>query len=479
MFHLKNVKRVRLVSCLILSIMLIAACGSSEPDEVFEGTYDSESNGASFGGYEMVYKYGGNQDQVGDGCIGYEFGTELDDAARKRVADLENNRNCKILYQTDINAYSNFIAATTSGVYYCDAVWEHSGAITDMAKIGGVQGITPIGTIDYTDFDKWGTTRVLESLYYKDDLYGVLPSLWPEKADNFMNCVLVVNEDLIARLGVEDPREYIDTGEWNWKKFESVLPVYYNEEGGEVKHYAMDGAGGYFSQMMVLSDGGKLAYRNSAGEYEPSCFTDTYLMAMTEAVRIYKGEYAYTIREVDPNIFIMDYCNGDAVLATMSSRYIIGSNGTVCKNMDNFGILSFPLGPNAPEGYKFSTNLQLEGSLGISTFAKDIDTTAAILDALYAPINGIDSPEKVIQYLKRNYFFDDRDAENYFAMVVNSQFMYFASTLYNTSLAGYINTTMTMTQYLESNKNGIMKDFEDLIKPAILGTNAVWGEGTY
>lgn len=469
----------RIILCSIISILVITSCSGSDQNEVFEGLYDSDENESDLGGYEMLYKYGGDISQIGGGCLGYNPSTQLEDAAIQRIEELEKNMKCTITVIDDTDSYNNFILATTSGTYYCDAVWERSGTIRDMAKIGGVQGITSLTQIDYTDFVKWGSTRVLESLYYDDDLYGLLPSLWPEKADTHFGHTIVVNENLIARLGVDDPRDYVDSGNWTWNTFKSLLPVYYVEEGGEVKHYAMFTESDHIAAPLVFSNGDKLAYRNSSGEYQMGCFSDTTFQAMSAARDIFKGEYQYTFFVSGFRDFLQPYINEGAVLAMLPSAYVIGSDGSVCKGMDNFGVLPPPTGPSAPDRYVFSLHGQLEGSLAMSLFAKDIDATATILNAIYEPILNISTEEDMIQYLKRNYFFDDRDAELFFTMSRNSQFIHFGSTLYNTSICGYIGGTKTISEFMDSHKAEIQKAFEELVMPSVRGINAVWGDGAY
>lgn len=457
--------------CFIIAICLITACSGSESDELFDHSYDTSEVTNDMGGYSLLYKLGGDAGQLGDGCLGYANGTPLEDEARTRLTDVQSKMNCTIKIDVDPETYAAYVTASTSGTYYGDAIWMQSDGFRDIAEFGGMVGITGLDAIDYTNTEKWGNSNILEVFYVKDDLYGLLPCLWPEKADSFIDDPMVVNENLIARLSVPDPRDYIENGDWTWNKFIEVLPTYYAEEGGEVKHYGLAASRSNLSFMMLYSDGIRMLEKNTAGNYVFCMYTDKGFLAMNKTNEIIGGDVAYTFKDIGIEAFVDD----GAVLGCFSGRSIIGPNAQVANEMDNFGVLSFPVGPDAEPGYKFSVYHNLEGSLGLSVFAKDIDATAAIIDAIYEPISDINSTQDLIGYLRKNYFFDDRDADNYIGMVQGTVYDYFHYGFISI-LGGYGSDTKPASQYIESSRNAIDKVVNEQIIPSYDAINAVWGE---
>lgn len=464
-------------SVVVLSLILFAACADSQIDEDFDLDYDSSMSGDSnLGGYVFTYRYGGDQAQLGDGCLGYRMGSPLDDEARQRISDIQTGMKCTIDVIIDPDTYSSFVQATTGGVYFGDAIWIQSDGIRDMAAIDGVEGITNLGIIDYTDTLKWGNQRMLEVFYYEDDLYGLFPSLWPEKADNHADCITVVNENIIARLGVTDPREYVESKTWTWAKFEEILPLYYNEEGGSVIHYALDTSAADMGYVFLYSNGGRLMVRDATGEYVPGYFTDTSFQAMDRAKKIYTGDLSYTLNKAGG---VDAFVNGKSAMIITNAANITGPAAKISLGMDNFGILNSPLGPSAPEDLTYTTYSNLQGSLAISKYAMDLDSTATILDALYAPLMENGTAEGMIDYLRRNYFFDDRDASVYYYMTRNSYYTYFHWSEINDTIWQYISSPKSVTEYIQSKKDKLTESLEKYVMPSVRGMNAVWGEGTY
>lgn len=464
---------LKLLICFVLSALLIASCANAEEKEGFDATFDTEAVTDDMGGYEFLYRYGGDGSQFGDGCLGYGLGTVLDDEARNRIQDVQTSLNCTVTVDMDLDAYDKINLSSASGSYYADAFWIQSDGIRDVAIVGCAVGISGLEKIDYTNTEKWGNYRLLEVFYYNDDLYGLMPCLWPEKADSSISA-LAVNEDLINRLALEDPRDYVENGTWTWKKVEEVLPSYYAEEGGEVRHYGWAADHGTYAQYYMFSNGSKIAEKNNAGEYVYCMYTDRCVLAMNSAKALLSGDVGYTIKDIGIDGFI----DGRAVLACCPRGSLVGPKARVCNEMTNFGVIPYPVGPDAEPGLKVSVFNNHLGSLGLSVFAKDIDATEVIVDAIYEPIAGISGTDGLIDYLSTNFFFDRRDAVNYIGMLDWSVYNYRHNELHQ-YVQQYCDTSKTVTEYIDANSKAMNKTFEDHVLPSVRGVNAVWGEGTY
>jgi hypothetical protein len=100
-----------------------------------------------------------------------------------------------------------------------------------------------------------------------------------------------------------------------------------------------------------------------------------------------------------------------------SANAILTKTSSVAYVMENFGFVPTPVGPNAEsqDDYKTSYCTTIF-TLAIPLTAKDPETSAFILDKMYAPFEGYETQESVIDYLAKNYFRDRRDAELYVKM---------------------------------------------------------------
>lgn len=452
--------------CALFLLLVTAACGNQETEDTFEVDFDNGDVTGDLGGYVMRYMLGGGNTQ----SLGYAKGTPLEDEALKKVSDLEKARNCTLEI---VGNDGLFVTASASGNYHSDAVWIESDLIRDVAAIGGMVGISGLDAIDHTDTEKWGTPSATEVFFCDDDQYGVHPALWPEHSDNYIRSPIAVNENLIAILGVTDPRDFVETGSWTWDKLKEVLPLYYAEEGGEVKHYSWAVNVGEYAVEMILSNGGDLVEKNSAGDYVFCMYTDSAYVAMSKGRDILLGDVSYTIRDIGVEGFLAN----KAVLHSIYRGTLVGPSAKICNEMDNYGVIPFPVGPDADPHYKFSYYTNMSG-FGIAYLAHDVEATASILNDLYGPIAGISNSKEMIDYFRRNYFFDDRDAENYITMVGETHYVYFHYGLPD-RMTGYCSAANEVTQFLEANRNAVSIVFDKEIMRSIRGLNAVWGDGNY
>lgn len=461
----------------VFLLAVIAGCAVPEDrQEVFEGSLAGSEDGSSdLFGYEMVFAIPTDTD------FGYEHETPLSDLAIKRVNSVEAELNCKVIRKYDPSLYDNIRYTSASGVYYCDLMQEISVAITEMYRtLSEIHSLIGISTtcIDYTNAEKWGSKYMLEAACFEDDVYGLVPCLWPELIYNIYYCNCIVNEDLIARLGVEDPREYVEKGQWTWDRLEEVLPLYYREEGGEVIHYSMDCSPNYFGLLMVQSNGIEVAAKNSTGEYEYDFFSPLAMKAMDTAIRIYNTDNKDRIIDVGVDNFIE---NG-SVLGMIPAKYVLGPEGTVCKNMDNFGVIPFPVGPDAPEDLRyFSFYCNLERSVAFSLLTKDIDCAARIVDRMYEPFEEIGGTDGIKKYLANNYFFDDRDAATFYECFANTRYRYFehlagVGNAFWDYMSFFMVKDMSVSQYIEATRENALYKFDSLAMPAIRAIVSLWGE---
>ena len=61
---------------------------------------------------------------------------------------------------------------------------------------------------------------------------------------------------------------------------------------------------------------------------------------------------------------------------------------------------------------------------GIPELCKDPTMSAIILNAIYEPLPGYESEESIVDYLRQNFFFDDRDVTNFIDAYNNLYYNY-------------------------------------------------------
>lgn len=477
---MKNSKRIiAALLWLLISVVLVQACASDETPESFDRSFDTGETTKNLGGYEFSYALDRFNNRLSDGTLGYAIGSPLEDEAKQRIAEVQSEYNCTISTLIDSRADTEFIKYCVSGSYWAEAVMRPGAILRDIAIIGAMTGLSSSDSIiDYTDLEKWGNYRSMEELYYKDDLIGVVPCLWPQIGDAYNEGMFLVNENIVSRIGVTDPREYVENNTWTWAKLEEVVPTYYAEEGGQVLHYALQGPSMDAAYMFLYSNGDRLGNRNQFGEYEIGQYSATAMVAMNEANKIFYGDFAYACK-LDLPDYVNGFIDGNSVLFVCNGTDLLSPTGTISMNMENYGMISAPVGPDADPGLRFCVYSHIYSSIGMTVFTKDVDSASTVIDALYAPICGIASNRDRMDYLRKNYFFDDRDATFYLDMAQNAICYYFHYYEVNDNIWKYIQGSKTPYEFIEKNKDVLTRAFNEYVVPSIEGMNAVWGDGAY
>ena len=468
---------VKLITVALLLSLIFAACGQPAEEEIFDEEFIKTSEKLDLEGVKIIYQMG-LSDSVSalPVCLGYELDTQLGDAAQKRLRDTQTDLNCNIdlRYVYGGENTSGYYAASASGLYICDVISGTTDIWADVARIGMAIGLTELE--DYIDFRneaKWGYRNMLEVVYYENDLYGIVPLLWPEISVDYRT-PLVVNENIIAALGETDPRDYVENGLWTWDLFDDCLGRYYREEGGEVIHYALTSSTESFGSMFILSNGSKDVEKDLSGKYISGFYDEKTLKAMQRAVDIYYGPNTNAINKTgsEADTFV----SGKTAMATIRTTSIIGVGARVAREMDNFGILSWPVGPDVDPHYIFSHYSNNGYCITFSRMSPNPEAAAMIIDALYEPFDEYKDMNALIDLLTKNYFYDRRDSELYYEMYLNSVYNYFHYTGMFGLMSSWLSPSYSITEYLEANKDMVAKNIEKYAAPTMRGIEAVWGD---
>jgi len=235
-------KKILSIILLALLVYSFSACSASEPEIVpeYESVIDS---GIDLDGFEVLWGWTDGAGLDNDSNFGFIEGTPHSDMLTEHKKNVENNLNCKITL--DHNANNDILrAGIMSGSQEIDIITAGSLRMIDSIR-GGY--LTPLSSmIDVTNYDKWGYPNMLITALWKDDLYAVVPFSWPEIMYTNSAHVLAVNEDLITKLNVTDPREYVEAVDWTWDRFEECLANYTFDDAGNMIYSYKGGFSRYF-----------------------------------------------------------------------------------------------------------------------------------------------------------------------------------------------------------------------------------------
>ncbi len=470
----KTVKALILV--LLFSVML-AAC-VTQAQETFDLDFSIKNEKTDLEGAALKYmRRTGDQSFSADDeqVLGYAVNTVLADLAVQRIKDVQDDLNCKldISYYSDGSMETNFRMSIAAGMYYCDIFTGVSDRFRDSMKAGLLVGLSELGEyIDYHNEDKWGKRNVLEILYWNDDVFGLIPAAWPTSSVSYRG-LTVVNEEIIASLNAEDPRDLYENGKWTWETFRECLEKYYVDEGGEVKHYALATSGQDLGANYLLSNGFQVAKKGPDGNYHSGITEPSALEAMNEANYVFNGALSYTVDKRGGNTAQVEaLIAGETVLGVMHYVEYVTSN--IAKTMTNFGLLPWPSGPNAEPGYMACHYTNLENVIVIPQTSPNLEATALALDALYEPFEEYPDLNAVKDLLYHTYFFDRRDADIYFGMFLNTQFTALGAPT-NAALGEWVVSGQAPSEFIESNITKLEEYIEKEVAPSKRGIEHVWG----
>ena len=413
---------IKILAVLIAAVFVFSACQSEEP-EIIPEYEDGAVGSVNLGGFKLKWGYaksGSKEDNV----FGFIPGTAFADMALERKKNIETKNNCTIdVIYSDFGTIGSAVQTSAmSGESIYDIATNESFVFVQYMRAGYLAGLTAL--IDATNTAKWGTPNMLQSLMWKNDLYGVLPYAWPDLLYTSFGYPIIVNENLIAQYAHDDPREYVEAGTWNWDLFEEVLHQYTHQEGENII-YGMATHDAYFAMMMFLSNGVTLS-EYVDGQVVCGAYTNPGFVALERAHSIYR-ETCHDCFHPDDNTsnVVSNFKLGNAMLLTTNAYEILGHSNSIMYVMDNVGILPYPQGPNATPGEYKGYHESMLYSTSIPVNAKDPETAAFILSEMYEPFDEYKTKEDIIEYMATQTFFDIRDARVYANMLENTEYGFF------------------------------------------------------
>ena len=322
--------------------------------------------------------------------------------------------------------------------------------------------LATLDNLDICDQSKWGNRYSLISTLYDGGIFALTGAAVPMRVADSETGVICVNETYVSNLLATDPRDYFENGEWNWENFEKCIIDFAHTNNVNQYVYSFSTGFGRFARDLGLSNGTEVVSMNEDGQFEIGYFTQPALDAYNQAYEWFNGATADNV---------IDYYKSDRFIAGEAVMYcadtvtLTGSTESIAYNMENFGIVPIPTGPNAKDANDFKTTYSSSSiAYAIPITAQDAEISALILDNLFEPFEGFETKESIIEYLKRNYFSDEHDASLILELTQGDHMRYHVhmemSNMFDAMMGDGI------VRSLESHKDSIYKQAEKSAFPA-------------
>ena len=411
----------RFFSLALCAVMVFACVSCAAAEEIIpEFNFGDLNDTIDLAG--ETYKMGMVQDyffEGADSTLTYTNNTEFGDLAKKRLNDVQSNFNCKVVFEPVDRSGAAAFNAAVAGIYLYDFISEESYFLVNYVRANAFVDLTTLSNIDVFDQSKWGNKYMLVSTMFNGAIYGVLPAAHPMRVSNSIDNLLVINENCIADILATDPRDYFENGEWTWDTFDNCLRTYaHNDPLSNEYVYSLSSGFGGFSRELAMSNGVELFKIYDNGSFDFGYFSKAAEDAYNKAYEWFFGETSsYVNSNGSWNDMLESVANGTTVISLVCAYQIVSTTDSLAYKMENFGIVPVPYGPNAsgPDAYRTSYS-SADFTMCIPLTAKDPEISALLLDKIYAPFEGYETEEQVLEYLYKNYFVDKRDAEFFINM---------------------------------------------------------------
>ena len=460
---MKKIIAILMCLCFTLTIM---SCSSSEEEIIPE--YNSRVSGdIDLSGKTFVYGMTQSYFFEGeDSTLGYINTTEFADLAAKRLADVEGKYNCTIEIKYESNLPQTVYYTVASGDRSFDFIQDESYVLTNYAISGTFYDLSVLENMDATDEEKWGSRFLLSPMMWNGALYGVVPVKHPLKAENSPTGIIAINESMIKTLGLDDPRDHFENKTWTYSTFTDCLLNYaHTNNSGNFVYSFITSGDGWLYRTAAFSNGGELVTINEDGTYDMGLFSDNVLVALEQVYEWMTGPTGANILYVGSTVTEDNLNEGNGVMSLIDSYQVLTGTTSIAYNLDDFGIVPFPSGPDVDPG-SFKTSFEsADFVIAIPISVDDPEQSALVLDAVYEPFEGYETKESILEYLTRNYFHDERDAA-FFTSITEKDHTFYFDFLHGIQgqVMGMHSNSKTPVEYLD----GIHDQHANLIEEYVL-----------
>lgn len=397
-------KKIFTFLILICLSFTLVSCGQKE--FVFEEESGNDFMGATFNIYSSGVLLSPKR-QRGGSASGDRFLDRIEQI-EKDYNIVINNVSYDQYVTTDFQ--TKILSMTLNGGGGCDLLYCGNESLYNFYQLGILMPFEEIGVTDHQDI-KFGIPSLLMEGTFDGIQYGVINYLGDGIPS--ISGPITINMEMLRKLGMNDPHEYVEKGEWNWQNFRKVL-----QQGtvsdGEDDHVGMlcdtlpGGMQGFFAA--IIANGGYIIKEidgiYKCGLCEPNAI---------EAMDFVSGLVKDGLITLSTGVAWDQWAEGKTWPMHMSSGLMTG-------NEIEYSIVRFPYGPNGnPDivaGY--SVNRSYYAFSILSSF--DTDAVGLILDDLLESLDASLYPEGWKDYAEENVFVSDADCETYMTALESMEY---------------------------------------------------------
>lgn len=406
-------KRNIFFSVLILALVLSVSCSGPE-EKAFEANCDFGEQEMSFLGEDLVFSF---VQKDFSHVFMYKNDTTFYDMCLDRLAALGQQYDFNRTFTWSPSLTLDLVGGVFSGQHLSDFVF--SDEIPVLAADQCLYPVDVLDCIDLTDFGKYGFPGTLEFSMYCGHVYGLYPQKWPAILGTAnAGAVLVMNEALMSKYGMTDPRDLVENGKWTTDFYmENSENYYISDPDHTVKALATNLAN--FGKAVQGSFGLDVVYRSPSG-------TELGLHAPNAAEAISWGKAFYDRTKKSSSNFKSDW---EAWEETYEEKAVMGLQSIRSFNemvlvMDDFGIVNFPSSGYVDPSRQsiFCTYIY---SLGMLYDVEDPDMFGMLASEILEPFDGYETEDSLVKLLDSSVFFDIRDAVLYLELLKNQKYVYY------------------------------------------------------
>lgn len=458
----------KILSLMLCAIMLFTciSCVAETPEIVPEYDSNIAEDSINLNGQTIVIGISPTAYYDSDNStLTYINNTDLGDLAVQRLKDVQEKYNCKIEFEYKERSGEVAFNSAVGGSYIYDVVNEESYFLVNFMRANAFVDLTSLENIDVFDESKWGNKSMLTSTMFDGAIYGVLPAAHPMRVSISIGSILAINEDHIASLLVTDPRDYFENGEWTWETFTNCLETYSYTSGISNDYIpALAASYGGFARALALCNGIDYITPKENGDFDLGYFDTPAIEAYNQAWEWFYGATAASIDTV--NRSLDNFIAGTSVMSFRSAWEILSTSTSIAYQMENFGIVPLPVGPNAEGQNDYQCEYSsADFTMCIPITAKDPEISALVLDKIYEPFEGYETKEDIISYLHKNYFKDARDARFFVEMSEDGHAVYHDHMHSFSTMTDQMPNT-GITKGLESYRDQMYDNAEKYVLPA-------------
>ncbi len=322
----------------------------------YEVITDADGNPIDLGGIEVDIVNWWAADTPADPVNDYEeamwdYREWCQETYNFTVKETKNFSGNELTWGDCIQQFSDYVTSGGDDGYYV-FTGRMCAAATTAVQSGLMYDLSTIDCLDFNSESVFTRNQVDEFFKKGDSIYTMYATSngFPEAREG-----IFFNKKVLEDAGI-DPESIYDMqadGTWTWQAWEDLMAKAQRDvdNDGTIDIYGMTENYGDVVRSMILSNGGEIVSLESDGKYRlalEDAKTQEALTKVQELIDTYDAHVSYA-SDAQWDYYMTDFMSGN-VAFTCGQAYM--ADGQYKDMEDDFGFVSFPVGPNAGSDYK-------------------------------------------------------------------------------------------------------------------------------